>query len=149
MKELLEQVVHALEKVRCYSLREILVDYRDGRISADEAKERLIEFNRDFEKIDVEKPFGEEGEEVPVRYTDFIKIGDTDLPIYVINRISKGKYYKFSSNKMVYTIIINESTNDLKAYNNTTISWDSQSERDRQYLLLKDILCVRTNIRFN
>lgn len=144
--KLLEEVVTSLEKVRCYSLREILTDYIEGRVVADEALKELQKFNIDFEKIDV-ATF--EGSEVPRNYVNYVKIGDTEINVGSIKRLTKGKYYKYTNNKMMYTIIVNEATNDYNPFNNIVISWDSEQERDRQYLLLKDKLCSMSDIRFN
>lgn len=146
LNKILGELLISLEKVRCYSLEDTLKRYIDGEIEADEAFCRLQKFNADFERLDV---VVSEGSEVPRNYIDYIKIGNTEISINSIKRLTKSKYYKYTNNKMMYTIIINEATNDFNPFNNIIIPWDSEQERDRQYLLLKDKLCSMSDIRFN
>lgn len=147
IKEILSEVIEALEKVRCYTLRETLIKYRNGEINADEAVNLLIEFNVEFSKLDVVN-HGDTNSE-PIFYTEFIKIGDTDLLLNAIKRLSTRKSYDFKHNKSIYEIVINEATNDFNPMNNIVISFDNEIERNKTLLRIKDKISILSNVKFN
>lgn len=147
VKEILNEVIVALEKVRCYTLKETLIKYRNGEIDADEAVNLLIEFNMEFSKLDVVNS-GDTNSE-PIFYTEFIKIGDTDLLLNAIKRLSTRKSYDFKHNKSIYEIIVNEATNDFNPMNNIIISFDSEIERNKALLRIKDKISILSNVKFN
>lgn len=148
IKEILSEVIEALEKVRCYTLRETLIKYRNGEIDADEAVNLLIEFNTEFSKLDVFMVDGEPSSE-PISYIEFIKIGNTDLLLNTIKRLSTRKSYDFKYNKSIYEIVINEATNDFNPMNNIVISFDDEMERNKTLLRIKDKISVLSNVKFN
>ena len=144
-KRLLQEIIKSLTHVRCYSLKDILQDLLDERISADEAEKFLIEFNTDFNvSIDIDPSTLE-----VTRYREFMKIGGTDVDISKIYNIAKSDHYSFTKNKMLYGIVINKASNDFNPTNNQTFYFDSGKERDRVHLLIKDVMCVYGNVKFN
>lgn len=143
MKELLKEVVEGLKKVRCYSLKETLQDYLDGKITADEAQELLIEFNTNFKNLDID----EEGN--PILYHEFIKIGEVDISIRDVKSITTDSYYDFGNHKVLYRILLNKSSNDFNPNSNICIKYDTRKERDLVYLKLRDGLSIFGRIRFN
>ena len=145
MKEILNQITEALQKVRCYTLKKIIDDLANELISADEALNLLKDFNEKFALLDVE----DNKDKDPIQYNEFIQIGEADVSIYSIKSISKNKYYNFKDNKLMHGIIINKSNSDFIPNGNLIIYFDTEEIRDKEYLYLKDRLCLRSNIRFN
>lgn len=79
---------------------------------------------------------------------DFIDFGDFLVPISKINSISKDKYYCSITNKMFYTIVVNESETTYLTPNNMRITFDDWADRDNYLQDLKERLLSFTNIRF-
>ena len=145
IKELLQEVVIALDKVRVPSMKNTLEKYINGVISADEAKDLLIEFSTFYKDIEINEEDGVEAKEIH----EFVKIGDTDISIYMINSLTRIKHYSYRDNDYKYGIIVNKSNNDFGKFANITFFFKSEGERDKEYLKLMDILCMFKKVRFN
>lgn len=145
IKELLQEVIIVLDKIRVPSLKDTLEKYINGQIDADEAKELLIEFSTFYKGINTIT--GDDS--IINEIEEFVKIGDTDISIYIISSLTKIKHYSFKDNDYKYGIIVNRSNNDFGKFVNITFFFKSEKERDKEYLKLMDILCIFKKVRFN
>lgn len=143
VKDVMKYLLVSLSKVRSYTLSDVLTKWVEGEIDDVRVKELLDEWNQNFNTLDVDLETKES-----ILYTDFIEIGSINITIRSIYRIQPLDRYSFKHNKMQYGILLNKSENENIPNANEFIIFDTEEDRDKQLLLLKDRLAL-FQIRFN
>lgn len=141
------ELIECLKKVRCYTLHEIIQEWNEGLVPDDVTEERLIDWNTRFHsEIDFE---GEGENKQRIYYIEFVKVKNVDFKAQNLLSFTLDEGYDWDEHKPLYSIIVNKGESECVLYSNFTISWDTEEERNAEYLLLKDKLAAMFNIRFN
>lgn len=143
VQDVIKYLLVSLSRVRSYTLSDVLTKWIDGEIDDVEVKNLLDEWNKNFDLLDVDPETKES-----LFYTEFIKVGSINITVRSIYRIEPLDKYSFKYNKMQHGILLNKSQNENIPNANEFIIFETEEERDKQLLLLKDKLAL-FQIRFN
>lgn len=129
----IESLIPIFRKIRNESLETLFRNYLNKSID----EEQLIEELQSLQEYFPEVEFDKNGD--PILFNEIIETNGVSFPVS-INFLEKNEYYDLNSNINKYTIIIN---------NTKRLVFDTKQERDKNYMLIKDILSFVRQYRFH
>ena len=155
---LIKELREAFKKLKCQELVDILAQYK--KESNEELSDLVLSWNTYYEsRVNNDDDDIDDGEDDELGLGGLFKkkkkvivpwvdIAGKSLKVSLLISIEKDKYYDYSQvRKVVYQLVINKGDSDSILYANTSINFDTEEARDKEYEDLK-IRLSKFNIRF-